>query len=273
MSLLTDARVFSKNQRRISLPGDASYRGLSHSRKTQFLAKLSDCVIHNSSQYEVKYATVLQSTLINSSHIFIVIAQTYATLFQVIVTIEHCHCNLYSGLSQMQFQKSQEQYQKIPKSVVVQQKIGGPWYVLKIEPNMILKINWHDSFYIFSNFKISFIQVKSFLLLYSFAWCKNCYWRAVDNEAAEIHAWCKWRIILFDVIFCVFMSAVWFKILSRIDISMKDIQPRQATLDTEVTNIQKLLKDLNWIAKQLASCVEWSNLSFALRLSSLLEEV
>jgi len=69
------------------------------------------------------------------------------------------------------------------------------------------------------------------------------------------------------------MSAVWFKILSRIDISMKDIQPRQATLDTEVANIQKLLKDLNWIAKQLASCVEWSNLSLALRLSFLLEEV
>jgi len=44
---------------------------------------------------------------------------------------------------------------------------------------------------------------------------------------------------------CVLMSAVWFKILSRIDISMKDIQPRQATLDTEVANIQKLLKDLN----------------------------
>jgi len=44
---------------------------------------------------------------------------------------------------------------------------------------------------------------------------------------------------------CVFMSAVWFKILSRIDISMKDIQPRPATLYTEVANIQKLLKDLN----------------------------
>jgi len=44
---------------------------------------------------------------------------------------------------------------------------------------------------------------------------------------------------------CVFMSAAWFKILSRIDISMKDIQPRQATLHTEVANIKKLPKDLN----------------------------
>ena len=149
----------------------------------------------------------------------------------------------------MQLQKSQEQHQKIPKSVVVQHKIGAPWYVLKIEPNMIWKINWHDSFYIFSNFKISLNRVKSFLLLYTFAWCKNCHWRVVDSEAAEIYAWCKWLIILLEVIcLCIYVSCV-VQILSRIDISMKDIQPRPATLYTEVANIQKLLKDLNWIAK------------------------
>jgi len=97
--------------------------------------------MHNSQQHEVKCATVLQSTFTDSSHIFLIIAQTYAGLFQVIVTVEHCHCNLYSELSQMQLQKAQEQCQKIPKSVVVQHKIGGPRYVLNIEPNMICKIN------------------------------------------------------------------------------------------------------------------------------------
>jgi len=49
------------------------------------------------------------------------------------------------------------------------------------------------------------------------------------------------------------MSAVLFKILSGIDICMKVIQAKQATLDTEVANIQELLKDLpelrnNWQA-------------------------
>jgi len=44
VSLLTDARVFNKNQRRILLPGDASYRGLSNCRKTQFLVKVIQTV-------------------------------------------------------------------------------------------------------------------------------------------------------------------------------------------------------------------------------------
>ena len=43
---------------------------------------------------------------------------------------------------------------------------------------------------------------------------------------------------------CACMSAVCFKILSIIDICMKVIQARQAALDTEVANIQQLLKDL-----------------------------
>ena len=104
---VTRCCAFTARRRHILLPGDASYRGLSNSRKTKFLAKLSGCVMHNSSQYEVKCAAALQSTLTDSSHIFIIIAQTYAGLLQVIVTIEHCHCcNLYSGLSQMQLQKS-----------------------------------------------------------------------------------------------------------------------------------------------------------------------
>ena len=50
---------------------------------------------------------------------------------------------------------------------------------------------------------------------------------------------------------CVFMSAVWFKILSRVDICMKVIQARQATLDVELANVDELIKDLlelrnNW---------------------------
>jgi len=49
------------------------------------------------------------------------------------------------GLSQMQLQKSPEQYQKIPKSVVVQHKIGVRMInkigVRKIELNIICKIN------------------------------------------------------------------------------------------------------------------------------------
>jgi len=40
------------------------------------------------------------------------------------------------------------------------------------------------------------------------------------------------------------MSAVLFKILSRMDICMKVLQARQATLDTEVANIQELVNDL-----------------------------
>jgi len=38
------------------------------------------------------------------------------------------------------------------------------------------------------------------------------------------------------------MSAVWFKILSRIDISMKDIQPRQATLIQKLLTLKKGFK-------------------------------
>jgi len=139
----------------------------------------------------------------------------------------------------MQLQKSQEQHQKIPKSVVVQHKIGAPWYVLKIEPNMIWKINWHDSFYIFSNFKISLNRVKSFLLLYTFAWCKNCHWRVVDSEAAEIYAWCKWLIILFEVIcLCIYVSSVVQN--SKQNRHLYERYSTQASnTDTEVANIKK----------------------------------
>ena len=50
---------------------------------------------------------------------------------------------------------------------------------------------------------------------------------------------------------CVFMSAVWFEILNRVDICMKVIQARQATLDVELANVDELIKDLlelrnNW---------------------------
>jgi len=48
--------------------------------------------------------------------------------------------------------KSLEQDQKIPKFVVVQQKIGEPWKMLKIEPNIICKINKIILFYTFSYF-------------------------------------------------------------------------------------------------------------------------
>jgi len=52
---------------------------------------------------------------------------------------------------------------------------------------------------------------------------------------------------------CVIMSAVWFKILRRIDTCMKVIQAKQATLHTEVADIQEMQKDLaelrnNWQA-------------------------
>jgi len=43
----------------------------------------------------------------------------------------HVLCNMRTGLSQMQLQKSLEQYQKIPKSVVVQHKIGVPMINVK----------------------------------------------------------------------------------------------------------------------------------------------
>jgi len=41
----------------------------------------------------------------------------------------------------------------------------------------------------------------------------------------------------------VFLSAVWFKIISRIDIFMNVIQTRQATFDTGVANIQERPKN------------------------------
>jgi len=52
--------------------------------------------------------------------------------------------------------------------------------------------------------KKSLNRVKSFVQLYTFAWHKNRHWRVVDNEAAEIHAWCKWLNISFEVI-CLFI--------------------------------------------------------------------
>ena len=59
----------------------------------------------------------------------------------------------------MQLQKSPEQYQKIPKipkSAVVQHKIGVRMIdkigVRKIELNIICKINWNSSFHTFSYF-------------------------------------------------------------------------------------------------------------------------
>jgi len=52
LSLLTEATVFTKNQRRILVPEDALYEGLSNCRMTQFPAKL--CVIRNSQQHEAK---------------------------------------------------------------------------------------------------------------------------------------------------------------------------------------------------------------------------
>jgi len=46
--------------------------------------------------------------------------------------------------------------------------------------------------------------------------------------------------MLLEIICLCFMSAVWFKIISRIDIFMNVIQTRQATFDTGVANIQEV---------------------------------
>jgi len=77
--------------------------------KTQFLDKVVQSVwftaVSSMKLNSVCYR--FQRTLTNSLYIFVKIAQRYAGLFQVIVTIEHCDCNLYSGISQMQNQKSQ----------------------------------------------------------------------------------------------------------------------------------------------------------------------
>lgn len=43
---------------------------------------------------------------------------------------------------------------------------------------------------------------------------------------------------------CILMSVLWFKILARVDICMKVIQARDATLDVEVKNIESLITDL-----------------------------
>ena len=52
---------------------------------------------------------------------------------------------------------------------------------------------------------------------------------------------------------CLLMSAIWYKVLSAIDICNKVIQARDATLDVEVSNIEALLENLmklrsNWKA-------------------------
>jgi len=70
---------------------------------------------------------------------------------------------------------------------------------------------------------------------------------------------------------CECMLVVWFKILSRIDICMKVIQARQATSDTEVANIQKLLKDLaelrhNWQSVLNEATTVASNLGIEINL-------
>jgi len=72
------------------------------------------------------------------------------------------------------------------------------------------------------------------------------------------------------------MSAVWFKVVSRIDICTNVIQARQATLDTEVANIQELLKDSTELRKKWQAVwneVLQTHLTLALRLSFLLEGV
>jgi len=69
---------------------------------------------------------------------------------------------------------------------------------------------------------------------------------------------------------CAFMSAVWFKNISRIDICMKVIQARQTTLDTEVANIQELkyLAELrnNWQAVWNEVTTDASNLGIEIKL-------
>jgi len=67
------------------------------------------------------------------------------------------------------------------------------------------------------------------------------------------------------------MSAMWFKILTRIDTCMKVIQARQATLDTEVGYIQELLKYLaelqnNWQAVWNKVATVASNLGIEIKL-------
>jgi len=52
LSLLTEATVFNKNQRRILVPEDASYEGPSNCRMTQFPAKFSSmCITQQSATW------------------------------------------------------------------------------------------------------------------------------------------------------------------------------------------------------------------------------
>ena len=102
--------------------------------------------------------------------------------------------------------------------------------------------------------KKSFNRDKSFLLLFTFTWYKNCHWRVIDNELpTKSKHDANGSLLYLKSFVCAFTWAVWFKILSKIDICMKVTQARQATLDTEVANIQQLLNDLaelrnNWQA-------------------------
>ena len=53
---------------------------------------------------------------------------------------------------------------------------------------------------------------------------------------------------------CVLLAAIWFKILSAIDIRNKVLQARNATLDVEVRNVESLIDDLKYLRDQ------WSNI-------------
>ena len=96
LSFLTETRVFNMKQRSILLSENVTDRGQLNPRKTQSLAKVVQYVwyttVSSLKLNSVRYRVATYNTLTDSLHIFVIIAQTYAGLFQVIVTIEHCQC-------------------------------------------------------------------------------------------------------------------------------------------------------------------------------------
>jgi len=146
--------------------------------------------------------------------------------------------------------------------VVVQHKIGTPWEVLKYNQTWLAKQTEMINFTHFQTFPKFPKSGQKFLLLCTLLSINAAIKKLLTMKlSAKSEHDANGSLSYLKSCVCECMSAVWFKILSRIDICMKVIQARQATLDTEVANIPELLEDLAELRHNWQSCVEWSNYS------------
>ena len=113
------------------------------------------CIFHSIREYSSSFHRRKMCSVISSQYRWSSTTTSRARLHQIIWNRMIYRLSTNTAYVRMQLQKSLEQYQKIPKSVVVQHKIGVPMIILKIEPNMICKLNWNSSLHTFSYFRKS----------------------------------------------------------------------------------------------------------------------